>query len=226
MVTKTTAYDALDTMAAAVTPPLRRKMNNPITVTAIPRSWGTVAVKGRPAAYTPALMIDEPGEQHGPGKQQAQRRGRPFEGVAVHESEQGPGEHQEAQGHGHGHGRGRPEGADHLGGPLRASPAAAGTTMVANVLASVKTISETFVATEYRPTLAAATKAGSIATSSRPVTWLATVAPWPRSPNQSVLRPSREVDVDRTRSFAPTATSPPTSTSPVAAAGRSGRCAR
>ena len=90
--------------------------------------------------------------------------------------------------------------------------------MVANVLASVKTISETFVATEYRPTLAAATNAGSIATSSRPVTWLATVAPCPRSPNQSVLRPSPKSagpnPILRTDRHIPT-----TSTSPVAAAG-------
>ena len=52
-------------------------------------------------------------------------------------------------------------------------------------------MSETLVATEYRPTLAALTKAGSMATSRRAVTWLATVAPWPRAPYQSVVRPRR-----------------------------------
>ena len=57
-----------------------------------------------------------------------------------------------------------------LSAPRSRSPAAAGSTRPANVLEIWCTISETLVATEYRPTPAGATKAGSIAMSSRAFT--------------------------------------------------------
>ena len=115
----------------------------------MPSSWVTVAVNGRPAAYTPARDDRGAGEQNGARQQQQQRLRCVAEVVAVDQSEQRAREQRKHDRQHGGDDQRRVQRADDLDvAALRVAGAAAGSTSPANVLESWWTISEMFVATE------------------------------------------------------------------------------